>query len=221
MRRTLVQTGLPLLLIVMVLWFVEHSVGRGLSLWQTEERDTSRLFHAGSPVPTSAIYGHMLLGGLITGLAPLQLIPALRRRLPHAHHVLGYGIAGLAAATAVGGLVYIAAHGTIGGLPMSLGFALYGTLMLIAALMTLHHARRRDLRHRDWAARLVVLILGSYLYRVHYGINYAAFGCVATTPEFTGTFDLIQNWAFYLPYLALLEIWLRRTRSHPEGLRAR
>lgn len=212
MARALIQTGLPLLLVVMVLWFVAHSTGRGLALWEAEERLTSRLLHPGAALANSAIYGHMLLGGLITGLAPLQLIPGLRRRWPRVHHVLGYAVAGMAAATALGGLVYIAAQGTIGGRAMSLGFALYGGLMLLAAVMTLHRARARDPRHRDWAARLVVLILGSYLYRVHYGLNYALLGGWETTPEFTGTFDLIQNWAFYLPYLAALELWLRAAR---------
>jgi hypothetical protein len=218
--RAVLQTGLPLFLILCVWWFVDHAVSRGLSLWEPEEQLTSRLFHAGSALPNSAIYGHMALGGLITALAPLQLIPTIRRRWPGVHHALGYTVAGLAGLTALGGLVYLVAHGAVGGVPMVAGFGLYGALMLLAAIQTIRFARIRDLRHRNWAARLIVLILGSYLYRVHYGINYAAFGGVATNDAFTGTFDLVQNVAFYLPYLAILEIWLRLTRSRPEGLRA-
>ncbi len=213
MARALVQTGLPLFLILCVLWFVDHSVTRGLSLGDSEERATSRLFHAGSDLGNSAIYGHMVFGGLITGLAPLQLIPALRRNWPRAHHLIGYTVAGMALLTAFGGLVYLALHGAIGGAPMVAGFALYGALMGLAAVQTLRFARTRDPRHRDWAARLIVLVLGSYLYRVHYGLNYALFGGIGTNPDFTGPFDLAQNVAFYLPYLLLLELWLRRRRQ--------
>ena len=221
MARALVQTGLPLLLIFCVLWFVDHSVSRGLSLWDETERLTSRLFHPGSATANSAMYGHMLLGGLITGLAPLQLIPAIRRKWPGAHRALGYLVAGLAGLTAVGGLIYLLLHGAIGGLPMIAGFALYGLLMLLAAVQTVRFARLRDLRHHHWAARLVVLILGSYLYRVHYGINYGVFDGWATNEAFSGTFDLIQNWAFYLPYLLVLEIWIRTRRTSVHGLSVR
>ena len=66
--------------------------------------------------------------------------------------------------------------------------------------------------------RLFVLVLGSWLYRVHYGLWYLATDGLASTPEFTGTFDRVQNVAFYLPYLVLLEIWLR-TRPVPPELR--
>lgn len=220
MARALFQTGLPLLLIAMVLWFVIHSVDRGVSLWDVDERLTSRLIHAGSAPANGAIYVHMVFGGLITGLAPLQLIPALRRRWPRVHRALGYVIAVLAASTAAGGLVYISIHGTIGGSPMSAGFTLYGALMLWAAGMTLRTVRQRTTRHRDWAARLIVLIMGSYLYRVHYGINYGLFGGVETNAAFTGRFDLIQNFAFYVPYLLLLELYLWRSRRLVRDLSA-
>ena len=217
-RRAILHTGLPLLLIILSWWFIWHSKGRGLSLTDPFEQIGSRLFEPGASLSNGAIYGHMALGGLITGLAPLQLIPAIRRRRPGLHRALGYGVAGLAAITACGGLTYLLLRGAIGGAPMIAGFALYGVLMLIAALQTVRFARRRDRRHRDWAARLVVLILGSYLYRVHYGLNYAIFGGLATNPEFTGTFDLIQNWAFYVPYLFLLELYLRVWAKPPEAL---
>lgn len=213
MARAFLQTGLPLLLVVMVLWFVDHAMGRGLSLWSAAEQASSRLFHPGSALANTAIYAHMALGGLITGLAPLQLIPAIRRKWPRVHHVLGYSVAGLAAMTALGGLIYLARHGAIGGAPMIAGFGLYGALMLLAAVRTLQLAHTRDPRHYEWGARLIMLIMGSYLYRMHYGLNYALFGGVATNDAFTGTFDLVQNVAFYVPYLLILEIWLRRRRG--------
>jgi len=152
----------------------------------------------------------MVAGGLLTVLVLLQLIGAVRRRWPRVHHVSGYLLAALALLTATGGLAYIAAKGTIGGWPMSAGFALYGALMGLAALQTLRFARARDPRHRDWALRLVILALGSWIYRVHYGIWYALTAGAASNDAFTGAFDRVQVVAFYLPYLALLELRLRR-----------
>lgn len=210
------------LLLLNVGWFVEHSVGRGLRLNDPAEAAASRLFHPGDGPSNLAIYGHMVLGGLLTFLAPLQLLGIVRRRLPGLHRATGYVVAGLALGTALGGLVYIARQGTIGGAWMSAGFALYGLLLGVAAVQTVRLARRRDAAHRDWALRLVVLALGSWIFRMHYGLWELATGGIATNAAFTGAFDRAQVVAFYLPYLLLLEVVLRRrrrVRPVPAGLR--
>ncbi|MEO0910923.1 MAG: DUF2306 domain-containing protein, partial [Pseudomonadota bacterium] len=75
-------------------------------------------------------------------------------------------------------------------------------------------ARHRDPGHREWALRLVVLALGSWLYRVHYGIWYLLTDGMYSEPDFSGAFDIIQTFAFYLPYLLLLEIWMRSRPSY-------
>lgn len=119
-------------------------------------------------------------------------------------------IAASAGISALGGLAYIAVAGTIGGFMMDLAFAGYGFLTGLAALQAVRFARAADLdRHRAWALRLFVLAIGSWLYRVHYGIWYALTGGIASNPEFTGIFDRLKVWAFFLPYLVLVEIYLR------------
>lgn len=213
MRQTLAgATGIAGVgfLLLGVWWFVDHSVGRGLGVTDPAERAGSRLFHAGDWSSTLAIYGHMVLGGLLTFLAPLQLLGIVRRRLPALHRMIGYGVTALALGTAIGGLVYIARQGTIGGPWMSAGFALYGLLLGIAAVQTVRLARRRDPAHRDWALRLVVLALGSWIFRLHYALWDLATGGAGTNEAFTGIFDRAQVVAFYLPYLAGLELYLRR-----------
>ena len=202
----------PLLLCLLTLGFVGHAMGRGLLLFDAFERATSRFIHS-DILTDGAIYGHMFVGGALTLLAPLQLIPQIRARLPRLHHTIGYIVAPLALLTSLGGLIYIAAHGTIGGPLMSVGFALYGLLLGGAAVQTIRLARRRDPHHQIWALRLIVLAIASWIYRVHYGIWYALTGGLASTPEFTGLFDQIQTFAFYLPYLLLLEVWWRLRSS--------
>lgn len=79
--------------------------------------------------------------------------------------------------------------------------------MLGSATLTVHFARKRLFqRHRRWALRLLVLAIASYLYRVHYGINFMSTGG-AGVDDFRGWFDRLTVWAFYLPYLAALEVW--------------
>ena len=95
---------------------------------------------------------------------------------------------------------------------MSLGFALYGFLMAFAALQTVRLARRREWdRHRRWALRLLVLILGSWLFRVQYGLWYLSTDGLASNEAFTGLFDRVMTVGFYLPWLIALELWLRRS----------
>ena len=55
-----------------------------------------------------------------------------------------------------------------------------------------------------------MLAIGSWLYRLHYTVWYLATGGLWSTSKFTGLFDYAQMVGFYLPYLILLEIYLRR-----------
>lgn len=175
------------------------------------------LLSASAPANTG-IFSHMLLGAAITLLVPLQLIRPLRQRLPALHRWTGRLVTLAAGITALGGLVYVALRGTVGGPVMDVGFTLYGTLMLLAAVQTYRHARARRIAHHNaWALRLFMLVLGSWLYRVHYGLWYLATDGLWSTPEFSGAFDLVQNFAFYLPYLIAVEIYLRRRFPSPEA----
>ncbi|MEO0390897.1 MAG: DUF2306 domain-containing protein, partial [Pseudomonadota bacterium] len=144
-----------------------------------------------------AIFVHMVLGGAVTLLALVQL--AGPRPWPALHRLSGRCLAILAVITAIGGLAYIGLRGTAGGAWMSAAFALYGALMLLAAVQAPRFALAGNMdRHRRWGLRLIVLALGSWIYRVHYGVHYAltcnvpAWRCGAGTAEdFSGLFDRI------------------------------
>ncbi|WP_085793337.1 DUF2306 domain-containing protein [Roseivivax jejudonensis] len=192
--------------------FILYSGGFGLRGLTADLSGETRFFT--TPLPNVLIFGHMVAGALVTLLAPVQLLPVTRRRDPRVHRVLGYVTLSAAALTGVFGLLYIALKGTIGGPLMSAGFALYGALLLLAAANTAYHALDKDrARHRAWALRLTVLALGSFLYRLHYWVWYAATGGAGSTEAFTGPFDLFNFTGFYLPYLVLLELWLRQERT--------
>ncbi len=203
--------GLALLMALAAL-FAAHSIGRGLSVRLPEEMATSRFIRG--TAWDYALHGHMVAGGLLTVLAPLQALRAVRRRR-RLHRAAGRVIVALAVAAGAGGLVHVALRGTVGGPWMSANFALYGGLLIWAALGTLAAARARDAAHPVWAARLIVLALGSLLYRVLYGVNEMLTGGagVAADGSFTGAFDLMAIAAFYLPGLLAVELWARGRRA--------
>lgn len=207
----LLAAAWPLLLALLTLGFAAYALDFGWRGSTGTLRDASRIT---SPVAAAnaGIFLHMMSGALITALAPLQLLAPVRRRFPAVHRWSGRVLVGLALLTALGGLIYITLHGTVGGADMSLSFALYGVLMITSAVQALRHARaRRWALHADWALRLFVLCIASWIYRVHYGLWSVVAGSWGTSGlTFEGPFDLWNIWAFYLLYLALLELWLHR-----------
>lgn len=199
------------LLAVLTLGFVLHALGLGLGGLAGRLPEPSRLM---SEVTAAniAIFGHMMAGALITLAAPLQLIGAVRRRWPALHRWSGRVLVAAALLSALGGLAYIGLRGTIGGWDMSLSFAIYGALLAGSAVQVFRHARAaRWVQHQDWALRFFFLAIGSWLYRVHYGLWELATGGVGTRANFSGAFDLVNIWAFYVPYLLVLEwvLWRR------------
>lgn len=199
------------LLAVPVLGFALYSLRlgvRGLGL------DLSHETYIHTPdglLPNLAIFSHMLLGAAVMAFAPLQLITRLRLRYLWLHRMTGRVIVAASMIIALGGLIYIGIRGTVAGPLMDLGFALYGVLMLGAAVQTICHARAGEIqRHSEWALRLFVLVMGSLIFRLHYVIWYILTDGLWSNEALTGPFDQVQYVAFYLPYLILLEVWIRR-----------
>ena len=201
-------------LIFLMAGFIWHAVSFGVTGLIGPLPD-SYLYRPGGTVGNAAMSLHMILGGVITGIVSFQLLPGIRGRWPALHRVMGRGIVVAAFLTALCGLIYIGLRGTKGGPVMDAGSILYGVLVLIASVQAFRFARARDLRmHREWALRLFVLIIASWLYRLHYALWYLTTGGLwSELPGHTGPFDLVQNFAFYLFYLALLELWFMRERN--------
>lgn len=195
---------------LLLLPFVHYAWNFGWRGFTSDLTGISYIYTSGGRLPNTGIFGHMMLGAIVTLLVPVQLMASVRDRWPSVHRASGYVIITAAMFTAVGGLVYIAVRGTAGGPAMDVGFSLYGACLMVAAFMTVYYARRRDtLRHRQWALRFFLLAIASWLYRVHYGIWHVTTGGWASEKDFSGLFDQVQNFAFYVPYLVLLEIYFR------------
>lgn len=169
-----------------------------------------RLYERGSASATTGIGLHFATGGIILILGSIQLIRTVRDRFPAVHRWIGrlYVLSSLLAA--IGGLLFIALKGTIGGRVMNAGFGLYGVLMFICAIETYMHAvADRVEKHRLWALRLYALAIGSWLYRMDYGFWLLLTNGMGHTRSFTGPFDQVMAFFFYLPNLLVAEAFGR------------
>lgn len=178
-----------------------------------------RLYVARSWAGNIGIGVHFVLGAALLLLGPIQLMASVRNRWPAFHRWTGRVYVGAAIVTGLGGLTFILTRGTIGGPVMSLGFGLYGALMVVAGVQTLRHAMARHLeQHRAWAIRLYALTVGSWLYRMYYGFWFMLVGRVGHTSGFDGPLDKVMIFWFYLPNLVLAEMIIRSRRDRmPDG----
>lgn len=175
------------------------------------------LFDRAGPVGTAAIGAHFVAGGVLLLLGPVQLIGRVRRRWPGLHRWLGRVYVIAAAVTGAGGLGFIVTRGTIGGPVMDIGFGLYGLLTCGAAVLAWQRAwTGRIEAHRAWAIRLFALVIGSWLYRMEYGLWFLTMGRTGHSSDFRGGFDAVMAFAFYLPNLAVAELFLRARRRQAQ-----
>jgi Predicted membrane protein (DUF2306) len=173
-----------------------------------------RLYESDTPAATAGIGLHFAAGGIILALGCIQFISSIRSRYPAVHRWIGRVYVTAAFLAGVGGLTFIAAKGTIGGTTMDVGFGIYGVLTAAAAVQTYRHARARRLDiHRAWAMRLFALAIGSWLYRMDYGFWFLLADGAGHTKDFSGPFDQVMAFFFYVPNLLVVEALIRAPRS--------
>lgn len=185
-----------------------------LGMMERWNRTLPRLYEAGHPGATLAIGGHFAAGAILLLLGPVQLIRPLRERFRRAHRWTGRVYVTAAAAAGLGGLGFVLGKGTVGGPVMNLGFGLYGALMVLAAVQTLRFGTQRlTERHRAWGIRLVALVIGSWLYRMEYGFWMPITQGLGSQDDFTGPFDRVMAFFFYVPNLMIAELFIRECRA--------
>jgi hypothetical protein len=173
-----------------------------------------RLYESDTPTATAGIGMHFAAGGIILALGCIQFVERIRAHYPAAHRWIGRVYVTAALLAGIGGLTFIAAKGTIGGTTMDVGFGLYGVLTAAAAIETYRHARARRLDiHRAWAMRLFALAIGSWLYRMEYGFWFLLADGAGHAKDFSGPFDKLMAFFFYVPNLLVVEALIRAPRA--------
>ncbi len=179
------------------------------------------IYQPGASAASLGIGLHFAAGGIILLLGGLQLLAGLRSKYPTFHRVTGRIYVSVSMLAAIGGLAFIALKGTVGGTVMDIGFGLYGLLMLLAAMQTIRFALAKNFSdHQAWAWRLYALAIGSWLYRMDYGLWLALADWVGHTDGFDGWFDRIMAFFFYIPNLIIVELMIRaRNNGTSDSLR--
>jgi hypothetical protein len=173
-----------------------------------------RLYESHTPAATAGIGMHFAAGGIILALGCVQFVEWIRAGYPAVHRWIGRIYVTAALLAGIGGLTFIAAKGTIGGTTMDVGFGIYGVLTGAAAIETYRHARARRLDiHRAWAMRLFALAIGSWLYRMEYGFWFLLADGAGHAKDFSGPFDKLMAFFFYVPNLLVVEALIRAPRA--------
>lgn len=172
---------------------------------------------AGDTPGLIAMAAHVALAFVVTAAGPLQLIPALRARLPALHRWTGRIYVALAFIISLGGLYLIwgsreADDTLLGSAPLTLN----ALLIMGFAAMTLKHAmaRRIDI-HRRWALRLFLAMSGVWFLRVGVMMWILSIGTDGLGERLEGPVGTFLKFACYLVPLIVLEFYFatRRQRS--------
>jgi uncharacterized membrane protein len=175
---------------------------------------------AGETAGNLAVVLHVLLAVIITVGGPLQLIPAIRARLPAFHRWNGRIYLVTVCATALIGLFMVWTRGTVGGPPQKAGITLDAILILVFAVIAVRYAMARNIRiHRRWALRLFIVVSAVWFYRVGLMGWFVFTGGVGIDMEaFRGPFLAFLAFGQYLVPLAILELYfLSQDKAGPRG----
>jgi hypothetical protein len=172
-----------------------------------------------SPAARSAVIGMHFVGGtiiLLTAVPQLFMgfkLPKASARWRLWHRATGHVFFIGCVFASLGGLLYIAMFGTVGGVSMDVSFVLYGVALLSSMIVTWYGIRiRRDMQfHKEWAIRTFALAVGSALYR----LLISPLFIIAWIDE-----DLLSEkqqmlwlniaaWLFFIPNLLVAEYWIR------------
>lgn len=154
---------------------------------------------------------HLLLAVTITLGGLVQLVPAIRARVPAFHRWNGRFYMLTASVMSLGGIVMGWTRGTAGGEAMRVGISLNGVLIIVCAALAWRAARgKRFAEHRRWALRTFILVSGVWFFRV--GLMFWVIvnqGPVGIGEDFDGPFVRFLAFGCYLVPLAMLELYLR------------
>ncbi len=173
----------------------------------------------GDGIGNVALSAHLAFAAVITAAGPLQLVPAVRMRMPSLHRWIGrvYVVTALVMSASALYLAWIRnAH--VGSIVQKSGISLDAVLILLCAGAALRFARRRQFAaHRRWAIRLFLVVSGSWFFRVgvffNLLVNHGPFGFDAQT--FEGPFLNFMTFAESLLPLAVFELYLMvQARAH-------
>tara|TARA_R110002124_G_scaffold73280_2_gene196697 strand:+ start:1499 stop:2326 length:828 start_codon:yes stop_codon:yes gene_type:complete len=158
---------------------------------------------------------HVLLAAVVTLGGLLQLIPAIRQRVPVLHRWNGRLFIVIACVMAVGGLWMTWVRPTYLSQISAIAITLNAGLILLFAIQAFRMARaRRFDDHRRWAMRAFLAVNGVWFLRVALmAWVMISGGGIGMNSTFSGPADLALQFGAYLLPVAILELYFRAQDS--------
>lgn len=187
--------------------------------WQSWNRFMTQGYVPDQTAGNGAVALHLLAATLVVVSGALQLVPQLRRRAPALHRWNGRLYLSCAVLASLAGLFMLWTRGAIGDAWQHAATTLNALLVVVFAAMTLRAALKRDfVRHRRWALRLYVVVLGVWFFRIALALWLGVFGGPFgfDPATFAGPALTVIAFASFLLPLAVVELYWRAT-DRPEG----
>lgn len=170
---------------------------------------------AGDTTGNAMLLGHVLAAAIINLVGLLQLVPAIRRRVPSWHRWAGRSFMLLSLLAAVSGFYMVWIRGSRLSDVSAAAITLNGLMIVLAVVMAWQLAiQRRFAEHRRWAIRAFLLVSGVWFLRLGLMawviINHGPNG---NTPRLDGTFDSIWVFGCYLIPLGVAELYFRAEKG--------
>ena len=152
---------------------------------------------------------HVVPGGIFLLLAPIQFIPAMRRRYLRAHRWLGRALIIAVLLSGAAGM-FFGVFQPIGGVPEAIGIEIFGTLLFICVIRAFVAIRRGNVAmHREWMIRSFAVALAISTVRLVEGaFDFAHVWANNPRAQF-----VLSIWSGWLITLAIAEIWIRYSRG--------
>jgi len=197
--------------IFILVFYIGAAIRHRWQLWDT----FLPLYSDHTALSTTGMMWHLICAAILLLLGNIQILHVVRKKAPRVHHWCGRIYVACAFFAGFGGLLFIVTHGCHGGVVQNIGFGIYGLLMVLCSTLTILYAalwKNYD-QHKMWATRTYTLSIGSWLYRMFYGVWSSTVGTSpASTSDFRGGFDYFMDFGFFIVPLLVTEAYLRAQR---------
>lgn len=172
-------------------------------------------YKAGDDMGNFVFAAHVLLAAIVTLGGLMQLIPAIRQKLPGLHRWTGRTFLVIAVFMALSGVWLALVRGTYLSVISNVAILINAVLILAFAALAWRHAiKRRFEQHRRWAMRTFMVVSGVWFLRVGLmGWVIVNQGPAGLTDDMSGPIDSVMTFGSYLIPLALLELYFAAQRS--------
>lgn len=151
---------------------------------------------------------HMGPGLIWMLFAPLQLVPAIRRRFPAFHRWVGRIAISMTLILIPSGLVFAARHPFAGAFQELVPIVFYTVLYVVSVGLGLKNAWQRNYaRHREWMLRAFAIGIGISSVRLWFLLFLHTTGMPAQ--QFFPT----AFWVAFAVNLVIVEVWINVTRE--------